>query len=147
MTDIMASIGLVQLDRYDELLSKRRRIVKLYEEGLCNLPVKWLSHSGSNFESSHHLFLMTVDNANVMTRNRIIEVMVENGVSCNVHYKPLPLLTAYKRLGFDSYNFPNAMSTYQKEITLPLHTLMTENDVEYVIQTLSKILSFESNIN
>lgn len=140
MTDIMAALGIAQLARYEELEKKRHEMVRLYEEKLKDLPVKWLKHKGENYTSSSHLFLLTIDGAHASYRNHAIEYMDEKGVSCNVHYKPLPMMTAYKNLGFHIEDFPNAYAMYEKELTLPLNTLLTADDVEYVVNTLKNFL-------
>lgn len=140
MTDIMAALGIAQLARYEELEKKRHEMVRLYEEKLKDLPVKWLKHKGENYTSSSHLFLLTIDGAHASYRNHAIEYMDEKGVSCNVHYKPLPMMTAYKNLGFHIEDFPNAYAMYEKELTLPLHTLLTADDIEYVVNTLKNFL-------
>lgn len=136
MTDIMAALGIAQLDRFEEMKERRRAIVHMYEDALADLPVKWLAHHGDNFQSSCHLFLLTLNGFHEEKRNELIEYMDHHGVSCNVHYKPLPMLTAYKDLGFKIEDFPHAFDLYQKEITLPLHTLLQNEDVEYIAKVL-----------
>lgn len=133
MTDIMASIGLVQLSRYDELLSKRQRIIETYNAAFSELPIEYLKHSDKDYQSSGHLYMIRIKGKERKERNAIIQKLAETGVAANVHYKPLPLLSAYKNLGFQIENFPNAYQMYQNEITLPLHTLLTDEDVEYII--------------
>ena len=133
MTDIMASIGLVQLSRYDELLSKRQRIIETYNAAFSELPIEYLKHSGKDYQSSGHLYMIRIKGKERKECNAIIQKLAEMGVAANVHYKPLPLLSAYKNLGFQIENFPNAYQMYQNEITLPLHTLLTDEDVEYII--------------
>lgn len=133
MTDIMASIGLVQLSRYDELLSKRQRIIETYNAAFSELPIEYLKHSGKDYQSSGHLYMIRIKGKERKECNAIIQKLAEMGVAANVHYKPLPLLSAYKNLGFQIGNFPNAYQMYQNEITLPLHTLLTDEDVEYII--------------
>lgn len=148
MTDIMASIGLVQLSRYPDLLVRRRNIVRMYEEGLDwingglkKYKLESLRHYTEDISSSGHLFLMRVIGADGEKRNEIIQKMAERGVATNVHYKPLPLLTAYRNMGFDIKDFPNAYNMYQNEITLPLHTKLTDEDVSYVLRCLREALS------
>lgn len=133
MTDIMASIGLVQLSRYDELLSKRQRIIETYNAAFSELPIEYLKHSDKDYQSSGHLYMIRIKGKERKECNAIIQKLAETGVAANVHYKPLPLLSAYKNLGFQIENFPNAYQMYQNEITLPLHTLLTDEDVEYII--------------
>lgn len=140
MTDIMASIGLVQLKRYEEMLVRRRQIIKMYDNLLLPLEVETLEHYGEDFSSSGHLYLVRIPNITEEQRNKVIIEMANNGVSCNVHYKPLPLFTAYKNLGFDIINYPNAFNQYNNEITLPLHTLLSDDDVRYVVEKLENIL-------
>lgn len=148
MTDIMASIGLVQLKRYPGILARRREIIERYEAGIAKINEKLgekkltvLTHYGADFASSGHLFLMRVANASFEERGDIIEKMAEKGVATNVHYKPLPLLTAYKNMGFDIADYPNAYAMYENEISLPLHTLLTDEDVDYVMDCLCEVLS------
>lgn len=133
MTDIMAAIGLVQLRRYPALLARRKAIIARYEEGLADLPVEIFCHYGEDFSSSGHLFLVRLTGKTQEFRNRLIERLAAEEVAANVHYKPLPLLTAYRNLGFDFRDFPNAMALFENEITLPLHTCLTDEQVEYVI--------------
>jgi dTDP-4-amino-4,6-dideoxygalactose transaminase len=140
MTDILAAIGLVQLDRYDALMERRKGIIKTYDRALLPLGVKSLQHYGEDFISSGHLYLMGIPGIEEAERNDIIVKMAEAGVACNVHYKPLPMHTAYKNLGFDIRNYPNAFDMYKNEITLPLHTLLSNDDVEYVIESFKRII-------
>ena len=135
MTDIMASIGLVQLKRYPNILARRQQIIDRYTTALKDLDVDILCHKGENFVGSGHLFLVRLNGADVEKRNLFITKMAEKEVATNVHYKPLPMHTAYKNMGFDIKNFPNAFNQYQNEITLPLHTLLTDEMVEFVIKT------------
>lgn len=134
MTDIMSSIGLVQLRRYPDILNRRREIIEQYDEKLKNLPVTILQHYGENFSSSGHLYLVRVNGMQRKDCNEIIKKMAERGIATNVHYKPLPLLTAYRNLGFDVEDYPNAYEMYNNEITLPLHTKLTDEEVEYIVQ-------------
>lgn len=140
MTDIMAAIGLVQLDRYPEMLQRRQDVIARYNEGLKKLPVKVLNHKDDTQVSSGHLYFVRVDGVDVETRNQIIIKMAEKGVATNVHYKPLPMLTAYKNLGFDIMDYPNAYAQYQNEITLPLHSKLADDDVDYIIQCFKESL-------
>ena len=143
MTDIMASIGIVQLKRYPELLKRRKEIIEKYNEGLADLDVRVLKHYGDDFSSSGHLYLVRLNGKTREECNKIIIKMAEAGVATNVHYKPLPLLTAYKDLGFDIKDYPNAYAMYENEITLPLHTKLSDEEVDYVIDTFRKSLSEE----
>lgn len=138
MTDIQAAIGLKQLERYEDLLARRREIYKLYEEELLGSGVDLLRHMDGKNVSSCHLMMARVGGADEKMRNAAIEKMAEYGVATNVHYKPLPMFTAYKRLGFDIADYPNAFSLYENEITLPLHTKLTDDDVKYVCDSLIK---------
>lgn len=143
MTDIMASIGIAQLKRYPELLKRRKEIIEKYNEGLADLDVRVLKHYGDDFSSSGHLYLVRLNGKTREECNKIIIKMAEAGVTTNVHYKPLPLLTAYKDLGFDIKDYPNAYAMYENEITLPLHTKLSDEEVEYVIDTFRKSLNEE----
>ena len=141
MTDVMAGIGLAQLKRYPEMLYRRRQIIERYNEGLKGRDVQVLDHFGDDHSSSGHLYLVRLLGEDVEYRNVVIEQMAERGIACNVHYKPLPIMTAYKNLGFDIANYPNAYNQYHNEITLPLHTSLTDEDVEYVISNFVDIIS------
>ena len=140
MTDILAAIGLVQLQRYNDLLERRKEIIHMYDDALLPLGIKTLEHFGEDFISSCHLYLARIPDINEQERNMIISKMAEAGIACNVHFKPLPMFTAYKNMGFDIKDYPNAFNTYQNEITLPLHTLLSNDDVDYITQTLTKFL-------
>ncbi len=140
MTDIMAAIGLVQLQRYPEILKRRREIIEMYDEGLKDVPVTVLKHYGEDFASSGHLYLVRVNGKNREQCNQIIEKMAEMGVGTNVHYKPLPLLSAYKNMGFEIKDYPNAYALYENAITLPLHTKLTNEEVQYVIRAFKECL-------
>lgn len=134
MTDIMASIGLIQLDRYEGLLERRREIIEMYDRALRPSGIQSLQHYGKDFTSSGHLYLVRLPEISEEKRNEVIIKMADAGVACNVHYKPLPMFTAYKNLGFDIKDYPNAYKQYVNEITLPLHTLLSDADVEYVVR-------------
>lgn len=140
MTDIAAAIGLKQLERYPDMLSRRKEIIEKYDAALKPLGVKVLEHYNASHESSGHLYITRIPNITLEQRNDIIIKMAERGVACNVHYKPLPMHTAYKNLGFDIANYPNAYDYFANEITLPLHTRLTDEDVEYVIKEYTEIL-------
>lgn len=140
MTDIMAGIGLAQLERYDALLARRREMVAKMDAAFKNLNVALLNHVGKDHCSSHHLYLVRLLGKTREETNKVIEDMAARGVACNVHYKPLPMMTAYKALGFDIKDFPNAFHLFENEITLPLNTKMTDEDVDYVIENFVEIL-------
>lgn len=141
MTDILASLGLVQLQRYPEILKRRREIIKMYDEGLKNCNLDILKHYGDDFSSSGHLYLVRLIDKDENYRDSVITKMAEKGIATNVHYKPLPMHTAYKNLGFDITDYPNALDMYKNEVTLPLHTLLTDKEVQYVIDGLKEIMS------
>lgn len=143
MTDIMAAIGLAQLDRYNGLLERRKQIIEMYNSALEPIDIKVLCHYKNDSVSSGHLYLTRILNINRKKANQIIAKLAEKGIATNVHYKPLPLLTAYKNLGFDIEDYPNAFSQFENEITLPLHTLLSDEDVGYVISNLIKVLKDE----
>ena len=140
MTDITASIGLAQLKRYSDLLNRRHEIIKKYNEAFRDLPVKLLNHSDSNHRSSGHLYLVRINSIDSDIRNKIIVRMGEYGIATNVHYKPLPMLTAYKNLGFDINDYPNAYNMFQNEISLPLYSKLTDEEVNYIIDSFIKVL-------
>ncbi|MDD3106799.1 MAG: DegT/DnrJ/EryC1/StrS family aminotransferase [Bacilli bacterium] len=139
MTDIVASIGIAQLDRYDTLIHRRKEIYNQYLKELSiDDRIQIVKHENSSF----HLLITRVKYSNISNRNKIIELMAEKGIPCNVHYKPLPLMTAYKNLGFEIQNYPNAFDFFQNEITLPLHTLLSEEDVSYICLCFRESISF-----
>ena len=140
MTDIMAAIGLGQLDRYPQLLARRAEIIRRYDAMCDEMGVKHLVHSGENFQSSNHLYLSRVPGIGDKERREIIVKLAERGVNCNVHYKPLPMMTAYRELGWDIKDFPNAFDYYSNLITLPLHTKLSDEDVEYVIENFKEVV-------
>lgn len=140
MTDIMAAIGLAQIERYDGMLKKRKRLIKMYDAGLKDIGFESLEHYNDEVFSSGHLYLTRIMGKDADFRNDFIIKMAERGIACNVHYKPLPMHTAYKNLGFDIKDYPNAYNQFANEVTLPLNTLMTEDDVEYVIENIKEIL-------
>ncbi len=140
MTDIAAAVGLAQFERYPTMLERRKEIIKKYDAVLKPLGVEVLDHYANIHTSSGHLYITRVPGINEEQRREIIVKMAEEGISCNVHYKPLPMHTAYKQLGFDIKNYPNAYSHYKNEITLPLHTKLADYEVEYVAETYKKIL-------
>lgn len=134
MTDIMAAIGLEQLKRYPGLLARRRQLIEAYEAGLADLPVAIMPHYDAGSSSSGHLMLVNLCGKSLDFRNELIRKMSAHGVATNVHFKPLPLLTAYKNLGFAIEDFPQAFARYQNEITLPLHTLLSDEDLAYIVE-------------
>ncbi|MEQ8235511.1 MAG: DegT/DnrJ/EryC1/StrS aminotransferase family protein [Syntrophomonadaceae bacterium] len=136
MTDILAGFGLVQLSRYEGMLARRREMIRIYDQQLIPLGIKPLEHYGDDYASSGHLYLIRIPWIGESARNQIIKAMGHRGIACNVHYKPLPMLTAYRNLGFDIKDFPHAFAMYANEITLPLHTLMSDDDLYYVCQSL-----------
>ena len=140
MTDIMAALGLVQMERYPKLLERRHEIVAKYNEGLKDLPMAVLNHKDADHCSSHHLYLVRLLGKTREETNRVIEKMAERGIATNVHYKPLPMMTAYKALGFDIANYPNAFHLFENEITFPLHTKLTSEDVDYIIENFVDIV-------
>ena len=140
MTDIMAAIGLRQLDRYPGMLERRKEIIAKYDAMCDELGVKHLIHSGEDFQSSNHLYLTRIPGISDESRREIIIKLAERGVNTNVHYKPLPMMTAYKAMGLDIKDFPNAYAYYENLITLPLHTKLTDEDVEYVIESFKDVV-------
>ncbi len=139
MTDIMAGIGLVQLERYPSLLNRRREIIKKYNAGFEGTSIKPLVHQTEDKESSMHLYITHLQGYTLEQRNEVIKKMAEAGIACNVHYKPLPLLTAYKNLGFDMKDFPNAYQYFKNEITLPLHTRLSDEQIYFIINKLIRV--------
>lgn len=141
MTDIMAGIGLAQLKRYPEMLRRRRQLIEKYNVALAPYAVTVLDHYGNDHSSSGHLYLARLDGATAEQRNDVIVRMAERGIACNVHYKPLPMMTAYKAMGYDIKDYPNAYAQYQNEVTLPLHTRLTDDDVEYILENFIDIIT------
>ena len=139
MTDIMAAIGVSQLERYSDMLAHRKKIIKRYDTVCETLPVKILNHLTKESVSSGHLYLVRINEYDSKQRNILIRKMAEHGIATNVHYKPLPMLTAYQNMGFKIDDYPNSYYQYQNEISLPLHSSLTAEQVEYVIKTF-KIL-------
>ena len=148
MTDIMAALGLVQMERYPSILNRRYEIVKRYNAAIddlndnlnANYKVAYLNHMSEDHCSSHHLYIVRLLGKTREDANKVIEKMAERGIACNVHYKPLPMMTAYKSLGFDIKDYPNAFHLFENEVTLPLHTRLTDEDVEYVISNFTEIV-------
>lgn len=140
MTDIMASIGLAQLERYPSILERRKTLIEMYDRELEGENVRHLQHYGKDFTSSGHLYITHVLGKTREECNAIITKMAEKGIATNVHYKPLPMLTAYKNLGFDIQDYPNAYELFSNEITLPLHTKLTDEEAEYVIKSFKECI-------
>lgn len=140
MTDVQAGIGLGQLKRYDSMLSRRHEIVKRYEEGFKGTRVITPKHVTDNSKSSGHLYLARLKDITLEERSEIIVKMEEKGISTNVHYKPLPLLTAYKNLGFEIEDYPNAYHLFENEISLPIYSTLTDEEVDYIIENLLEIM-------
>ncbi|MBQ8219585.1 MAG: DegT/DnrJ/EryC1/StrS family aminotransferase [Bacteroidaceae bacterium] len=140
MTDIMAAIGLKQFERYPQMLARRRDIIERYNAALKDLNVEVLDHYGDDHASSGHLYLVRLLGKDVEYRNEVIIEMARREIACNVHYKPLPMMTAYKNLGFDIADYPNAYDHYRNEVTLPLNTCMTDEQVDYVIGNFVEII-------
>jgi len=140
MTDIMGAMGLAQFERYPKMLERRREIIERYDEAFKKIGVLVPSHYTENYASCGHLYITRVPNIDYETRGKIIIEMAEQGISCNVHYKPLPMHTAYKNLGFDIKDYPNAYDYFKNEITLPLHTCLTDEEVDYVIEKYVEVV-------
>lgn len=140
MTDVAAAMGLAQMQRYDALLSRRKDIIQRYDAAFKPLGVQVLKHYTEDYQSSGHLYITRIPGITSDQRNEIIIRMAEQGIACNVHYKPLPMMTAYKNLGFDVADYPNAYRYFANEITLPLHTKLTNKEVQYVMDAYSGIL-------
>ena len=140
MTDILAGVGLAQLSRYEGMLVRRKEIIEKYDNAFKPLGVKTLNHYTNKYQSSGHLYLTRIPNISLEQRQEIIVKMAEAGIACNVHYKPLPMMTAYINLGFDIKNYPNSYEQFVNEITLPLHTCLTDEDVDYIIENYTRIV-------
>lgn len=139
MTDILAAVGLIQMKRYPAMLKRRKEIIGMYNDGLRNLPVEVLQHYTGEHTSSGHLYLVRLIGRDADFRNQLIEKMAEHGVATNVHYKPLPMHTAYKAMGFDIKDYPHAYVMYENEVTLPLHTKLTDEDVQYILDVFQEV--------
>ena len=140
MTDVMAGIGLAQLERYPNMLKRRKEIIQRYDAAFRAIGVQTLNHYTDEYQSSGHLYITRIPNITLEQRNAVIIKMAEAGIACNVHYKPLPMHTAYKNLGFDIKNYPNAYNLFANEVTLPLHTRLTDEEVAYIIENFVKIV-------
>ena len=143
MTDVVAAIGLVQMKRFPAMLARRRQLIERYNEALKDEQVSVLPHFTDDYTSSGHLYLVRLTGRNSEERNGIINQMAERGIATNVHYKPLPMMTAYKRLGFDIKDFPNAYHYFENEITLPLYTKLTDEQVEFILQNFKEVLNIK----
>ena len=141
MTDVAAAIGLQQFNRYPSMLQRRREIIERYDEAFKPLGIDVLKHYTSRHQSSGHLYITKIPKVTMEQRNEIIIKMAQRGIACNVHYKPLPMHTAYKNMGFDIKDYPNAYAQFINEITLPLHTCLTDEQVGYVIENYKEIVS------
>lgn len=138
MTDVAAAMGLAQFDRYPQMLKRRKEIIQKFDKAFNAIGIKTLAHYTKEYTSSGHLYITRVPNITVEQRNEIITLMAQKGIACNVHYKPLPMHTAYKALGFDIKDFPNAYDNYANEITLPLHTCLTDEEADYIIENYAE---------
>ncbi len=146
MTDVAAAMGLAQMKRYPEMLKRRKELINAYDKAFKPLGIEVLTHYGEDYSSSGHLYITRVPGITSEQRNEIIIKMAERGIACNVHYKPLPMHTAYKQLGFDIKDYPNAYAYFANEITLPLHTCLTDEEAEYVIQNYCDIVKGIRNV-
>lgn len=138
MPDVLAALGVSQLDRYEKIIERRHEIIAKYNDALKDYPVEVLNHADENHRSSGHLYFVRFTGKDAEYRNKFYSLMAENGVACNVHYKPLPMLTAYKKLGFDIADYPNAYDMHKNQLTLPLNTTLSDDDVDYVIEAFKK---------
>ena len=145
MPDVLAAIGLAQLNRYESMLKRRHALIKYYNEEFKNLDVQVLDHAGDDHRSSGHLYFVRFNGKDSDFRNEFYNKMAENGVMCNVHFKPLPLLTAYKSKGFDIADFPNAYDQHKNQLTLPMNSVITDEEAEYVVETFKKVYDEMSN--
>ena len=145
MTDIMAAIGLVQMKRYPQMLQRRKEIIQRYDQALKSIGIEVLNHYSKTHQSSGHLYITRIPNITTEQRQIIIEQMAERGIATNVHYKPLPMMTAYKKMGFDIQHYPNAYAHFANEITLPLHTRLTDEEIEYIISNYIEVITAVTN--
>ena len=145
MTDIMAALGLVQMKRYPQMLQRRKEIIQRYDQALKAIGVEVLNHYSETHQSSGHLYITRIPNITKEQRQTIIEQMAEHGIATNVHYKPLPMMTAYKNMGFDIKDYPNAYAHFANEITLPLHTRLTDEEIEYIISNYIEVITSVTN--
>ena len=140
MTDVMAGMGLAQFERYPSMLARRKEIISRYDSAFTELPVALMQHYSNEGVSSGHLYLVRILGRTREEANRVIEQMAERGIACNVHYKPLPMMTAYKQLGFNIANYSNAFALFENEVTLPLNTRMSDEDVDYIIENFMEVI-------
>lgn len=140
MTDVAAALGLSQLERYEGMLKRRKQLLKAYETAFLGLPIKMLSHYTDDYESSGHLGIFQIEGAGEKERDRIIEEMASRDIATNVHYVPLPMMTAYRKMGFDIANYPHAFAMYENEITLPVYSAMTDEMQDYVINCFIEVV-------
>lgn len=145
MTDIMAALGLVQMKRYPQMLQRRKEIIQRYDQALKAIGVEVLNHYSETHQSSGHLYITRIPNITTEQRQTIIEQMAERGIATNVHYKPLPMMTAYKNMGFDIKDYSNAYAHFANEITLPLHTRLTDEEIEYIISNYIEVITSVTN--
>ena len=145
MTDIMAALGLVQMKRYPQMLQRRKEIIQRYDQALKAIGIEVLNHYSETHQSSGHLYITRIPNITTEQRQTIIEQMAERGIATNVHYKPLPMMTAYKNMGFDIKDYPNAYAHFATEITLPLHTRLTDEEIEYIISNYIEVITTVTN--
>ena len=145
MTDIMAALGLVQMKRYPQMLQRRKEIIQRYDQALKAIGIEVLNHYSETHQSSGHLYITRIPNITTEQRQTIIEQMAERGIATNVHYKPLPMMTAYKNMGFDIKDYPNAYAHFANEITLPLHTRLTDEEIEYIISNYIEVITTVTN--
>lgn len=141
MTDIIAAVGLAQIRRYPKMLERRHQIIDYYNEAFKNLPIQVLDHRGANHRSNGHLYITRLTGRSDAERRKVINLMAERGIACNVHFKPLPMMTAYKALGFDIADYPNAYKYYENEVTLPLYSRLSDEDAQYVAENYLDIVS------
>ena len=141
MTDVVAAIGLVQIKRYKSMLERRHNMIKRYNEAFKHLNIAVMKHCTDSYTSSGHLYPVRLLGKTREDANKLMELMAQRGIATNVHYKPLPMMTAYRKLGFDIKDFPNSYNQFVNEVTLPLNTKMTDDDLEYVIQNFVEIIS------
>lgn len=140
MTDITAAIGLAQFERYPSLLKRRHEMIRKYDEAFRGLPLQLMKHNGKDFKSSGHLYIVRFIGRGIEYRNKFITSMSERGIACNVHFKPLPMMTGYMALGFDIKDYPNAYEMYHNSMTLPLHTRLSDDDQEYIIENFINLI-------
>ena len=140
MTDVLAAIGVAQLERYDQMLERRHQLIKLYNEEFKDLPVQVLNHCDENHRSSGHLYFVRFIGKDAEYRNKFYNMMADHGVMCNVHFKPLPLLSAYSKRGFKITDYPNAYNMHKNQLTLPMNSTLTDDEAWYVIETFKQCM-------